>query len=185
MNRIETGIPGVVVIEPEVHGDERGFFMELWRASPFRAAGLPGTFAQCNVSRSGPGVVRGLHYQYPQSQGKLISVLEGRIFDVAVDIRTDAPTFRRWVGVELSAANHRLLWVPEGFAHGFCVLGERALICYLCTTEYAAAADAAIAWNDPDIGVDWPCEPQRLSERDRTAPRLRDLAPEDLPRMQV
>lgn len=185
MKCIETGIPGLTVIEPDVHGDERGFFMELWKAARFREAGLPDRFMQCNVSRSAAGVIRGLHFQYPHPQGKLVSVLEGRIIDVAVDIRTDSPTFRRWAGVELSAANHRQLFVPEGFAHGFCVLGDGALMSYLCTTEYSAAADSAIAWNDPDIGIAWPLEPVHLSGRDRGAPRLRAFAPEDLPRMPV
>ncbi len=185
MNLIDTGVAGVVVVEPQVHGDARGFFMEMWNATRFRASGLPDRFVQCNVSRSGPGVVRGLHYQYPDPQGKLVSVLEGRIFDVAVDIRPDSPTFRRWVGVELSADNHRQLYVPEGFAHGFCVLGDGALISYLCTTAYSASADAAVAWDDPDIGIDWPVETAELSRRDRAAPRLCDVAPEDLPRMHV
>ncbi|MEJ8568892.1 dTDP-4-dehydrorhamnose 3,5-epimerase [Elongatibacter sediminis] len=185
MNCIETGIPGLVVIEPDVHGDDRGYFKELWNTERFRDAGLPGHFAQSNVSRSGAGVVRGLHYQYPHPQGKLVSVLEGRIFDVAVDIRADSPTFRRWAGVELSAGNHRQLYVPEGFAHGFCVLGESALITYLCTTVYRADSDAAVAWDDPDIGIDWPIEPTQISQRDRAAPRLRQVAPEDLPRMAV
>lgn len=183
MKRIETGIPGVVVVEPEVHGDERGFFMELWNAARFREAGLPERFVQSNLSRSGAGVIRGLHFQYPNPQGKLVAVLEGRIFDVAVDIRHDSPTFRRWVGVELSAKNHRQLYVPEGFAHGFCVLGDGAMISYLCTALYDAETDAAVAWDDPDIGIEWPREPSQLSRRDRGAPRLRDLAPEDLPRM--
>lgn len=185
MKRIETGVPGLVVIEPDVHGDERGYFMELWHADRFRAAGLPDRFVQCNVSRSGPGVIRGLHYQYPHPQGKLVSVLEGRIFDVAVDIRADSPTFRLWAGVELSATNHRQLYAPEGFAHGFCVLGEGALISYLCTTAYDPSADGAIAWDDPDIGIEWPLRPSRLSPRDLAAPRLRSVAPEDLPRMAV
>lgn len=185
MKRIETGIPGLVVLEPGVHGDERGWFAELWNAERFREVGLPDRFVQCNVSRSGPGVIRGLHFQFPRPQGKLVSVLEGRIFDVAVDIRTDSPTFRRWAGVELSASNHRQLYAPEGFAHGFCVLGEAALMTYLCTAAYDASADAAIAWNDPDIGIDWPVHPAQISARDRDAPRLREVAPEDLPRMGV
>jgi dTDP-4-dehydrorhamnose 3,5-epimerase len=183
MKAIETGIPGLLIIETAVHGDERGYFKELWRASRYQQLQLPGRFVQANVSRSGMGVIRGLHYQYPQPQGKLVTVLEGRIFDVAVDIRSDSPTFRQWVGVELSDQNHRQLYVPEGFAHGFCVLGESALMHYLCTAEYAAEFDAAIAWDDPDIGVEWPIEAASISAKDRSAPRLRDVAPEDLPRM--
>ena len=183
MKVIETGIPGLVIIEPVVHGDERGYFMEAWRSSGFQGAGLPDHFVQSNVSRSGPSVIRGLHYQYPQPQGKLVSVLEGSIFDVAVDIRSDSPTFRKWAGVELSAQNHRQFYVPEGFAHGFCVLGESALMNYLCTCEFNAQFDAALAFDDPDIGIEWPLQEFKLSAKDRKAPRLRDIAPEDLPRM--
>ena len=183
MKTIETGIPGLLIIEVETHGDERGYFKELWKASRYADLGLPGSFVQSNISRSGAGVIRGLHYQYPQPQGKLVSVLEGSIFDVAVDIRTGSPTFRQWVGVELSGANHRQLFVPEGFAHGFCVLGDSAMMHYLCTAEYAAEYDAGIAWNDPDIGIKWPVEPENLSPKDGTAPRLREIAPDRLPRM--
>lgn len=181
MNVIETGIPGLLVIEPVVHGDARGFFMETWHASRYREAGLPDRFAQANLSRSGSGVIRGLHYQQPEPQGKLVSVLEGRVFDVAVDIRPDSPTFRQWAGVELSAENHRQFWVPEGFAHGFCVLGETALLSYLCTREYRAEYDSVIAWNDPDIGIRWPVEDGRLSDKDAAAPRLDELPAERLP----
>jgi len=183
LKTIETGIPGLIIIEPTVHGDLRGYFKELWKASQYGNAGIPVHFTQSNVSVSEAGVLRGLHYQYPQPQGKLVSVLEGRIFDVAVDIRTDSPFYRKWVGVELSARNHRQLYVPEGFAHGFCVLGDGAMMSYLCTAEFVQAFDAAIAWDDPDIGVEWPVKAMCLSEKDRKAPRLRDIAPEDLPRM--
>lgn len=183
MKIIETGLPGLVVIEPVVHGDERGYFVELWQASRYESMGLPVQFVQSNISRSAAGVVRGLHYQHPQPQGKLVSVLEGSIFDVAVDIRSDSPTFRQWAGVELSAQNHRQLYVPEGFAHGFCVLGETAMMSYLCTSAFVAEFDAVVAWDDPDIAVQWPIEAVVLSARDRSAPRLRDVAAEDLPRM--
>jgi dTDP-4-dehydrorhamnose 3,5-epimerase len=178
---LETGLDGVVIIEPRVHGDERGFFHESWKASSYSAHGLPATFSQANVSRSEKGVLRGLHYQYRQPQGKLVSVLEGRIFDVAVDVRPGSASFGQWAGVELSATSHRQLYVPEGFAHGFIVLSESALFHYFCTTEYAPQYEIAIAWNDPDIGVKWPCEPRSLSEKDREAPRLRDLPAERLP----
>jgi len=180
---METGLAGLVIIEPQVHGDDRGYFKELWKQSSFTAAGLPANFVQSNVSRSAAGVIRGLHYQYPNPQGKLVSVLEGRVFDVAVDIRADSPTYRQWVGVELSGSNHRQLFVPEGFAHGFCVLGESAVMNYFCTCEFDPLCDAAIAWNDPDIAIEWPIKPASLSARDSAAPRLRDIAPEDLPRM--
>jgi dTDP-4-dehydrorhamnose 3,5-epimerase len=180
---IETGIPGLVIIEPVVHGDARGFFMESWHASRYREAGLPDRFVQSNVSRSDAGVLRGLHYQYPEPQGKLVSVSEGRVFDVAVDIRSDSTTFSQWVGVELSAANHRQLFVPEGFAHGFCVLGETALLNYYCTAEYNAEFDSVLAWDDPDIGISWPIQSPGLSPKDANAPRLGEIPVENLPRM--
>jgi len=180
---LETGIPGLLVIEPKVHGDARGFFMETWHASRYRDAGLPERFVQSNLSRSGSGVIRGLHFQYPEPQGKLVSVLEGRIFDVAVDIRIDSPTFRQWAGVELSAENHRQLYVPEGFAHGFCVLSESVLLSYLCTAEYRAEYDAVVAWDDPDIGIRWPVKSGLLSARDGAAPRLSGIPEHALPRL--
>ena len=183
MRVLETGLPGVVIVEPAVHGDARGFFMETWNAARYAEHGLPKRFVQSNVSRSGEGVLRGLHFQYPQPQGKLIWVLEGRIFDVAVDIRPGSPHFRQWAGVELSAENHRQLYAPEGFAHGFCVLGETAMIGYLCTTEYRAEYDRAIAWNDPSIGVRWPLENARLSAKDAAAQPLDEWNPADLPQM--
>ncbi len=192
MDCIETGIPGLLIIEPQVHGDQRGFFMETWHAKRYSEAGLPRQFVQANLSRSAAGVVRGLHYQYPEPQGKLVQVIDGRIFDVAVDIRPDSPTFEQWAGVELTADNHRQLYVPEGFAHGFCVLGDGATISYLCTRPFSAEYDAAIAWDDPDIGIEWPFGAQTdsqvgslgLSARDRNAPRLRDVPAERLPRME-
>jgi len=180
---IETGIPGLIVIEPVVHGDDRGFFMESWNSSRYQALGIPGTFVQSNVSRSGPDVIRGLHFQYPRPQGKLVSVLEGRIFDVAVDIRPDSASFRQWAGVELSAENHRQMYIPEGFAHGFCVLSESVLLSYLCTEVYQAQFDAVIAWNDPDIGVRWPIDSGQLSAKDAAAPLLREISPDSLPRV--
>jgi len=183
MRTIETGIPGLIVIEPDVFGDERGFFMETWHASRYRAAGLPDRFVQSNLSRSGPSVIRGLHYQYPEPQGKLVSVLAGRVFDVAVDIRSNSPTFRQWAGVELSADNHRQMYVPEGFAHGFCVLGEGALLAYLCTAEYRAEYDAVVAWDDPEIGIRWPLAAGKLSSKDANAPRLAEIPADALPRL--
>lgn len=182
---IETGLAGVVIIEPQVFGDERGFFKESWKASSYGQHGLPTQFSQANISRSAKGVLRGLHYQYRQPQGKLVSVLEGRIFDVAVDIRPGSPQFGQWAGVELSALNHRQLYVPEGFAHGFLVLSDSALFHYHCTTEYAPEYDVSIAWNDPDLGVKWPCEPSSISAKDSQAPFLRDLPENRLPEHQV
>ena len=178
-----TGLPGVIIIEPPVYGDERGFFMEGWRAGSGSERGLPTAFVQSNVSYSSGRVLRGLHYQYPDPQGKLVSVLQGRVFDVAVDIRPDSPGFRQWVGVELSAANHRQLYVPEGFAHGFCVLEEPALMHYLCTREYRPEHDAVVAWDDPDIGIRWPLQPDTVSAKDQAAPKLSDIPPASLPRL--
>ncbi len=183
MKLIETGIAGLKIIEPVVYGDARGFFMETWSASRYGEQGLPDNFVQSNISRSGAGVIRGLHYQYPDAQGKLVLVLEGRVFDVAVDIRSDSPTFGQWAGVELSAENHRQMYVPEGFAHGFCVLGDSALLSYYCTAPYAPEQEMSVVWNDPDIGIDWPLEPKSLSLKDRNAQRLRDISQEILPRM--
>jgi len=176
-----TTLEGVVIIEPAVYGDERGFFMECWKSSAYQAAGVPTMLVQANLSRSAHGVLRGLHYQYPQAQGKLVSVLEGEIFDVAVDIRPDSPQFGRWTGVELSAENHRQLWVPEGFAHGFCVTGETALVQYMCSSEFAPEHDAAIAWNDPGIGINWPLEHCTVSDKDSLAPRLDAVPVQNLP----
>jgi dTDP-4-dehydrorhamnose 3,5-epimerase len=177
----ETGLDGVVIVEPRIHGDERGFFQESWKSSSYGAHGMPTAFVQANISRSMKGVLRGLHYQFRQPQGKLVSVIEGRIFDVAVDIRAGSTSFGQWAGVELSAANNRQLYVPEGFAHGFIVLSNSALFHYHCTTEYSPEYDTAIAWNDPDIGVKWPCEPVTVSDKDQKAPRLRDVPIDRLP----
>lgn len=185
MEVIETGLPGLLIIEPEVHGDRRGYFMETWHARRYAGAGLPGRFVQANVSRSAAGVIRGLHYQYPEPQGKLVQVVDGRIYDVAVDIRSGSPTFGEWAGVELSGDNHRQFYVPEGFAHGFCVLGEGATISYLCTREFSAKYDSAVAWDDPDIAIDWPIQPASLSAKDRAAPRLKDIPPAELPRFEA
>lgn len=181
MRVIETGLDGVVIIEPTIHGDARGFFQESWKASTYGRHSLPVAFSQANISSSVKGVLRGLHYQYRQPQGKLVSVLSGRIFDVAVDIRQGSPTFAQWAGIELSADNHRQLYIPEGFAHGFLVLSEAALFHYHCTTEYAAEYDAAIVWNDPEIAIHWPTEPEAVSDKDRHAPFLRDVPGDRLP----
>lgn len=181
MKVLETGLPGVVIVEPVIHGDSRGFFQESWKASSYGSHGLPTRFSQSNVSRSVKGVLRGLHYQYQQPQGKLVSVFEGRIYDVAVDIRHGSPMFGQWAGVELSAENQRQLYVPEGFAHGFLVLSESALFHYHCTSEYAPQYDASIAWSDPDIDIKWPELPDTVSDKDKHAPLLRDVPIDRLP----
>jgi len=178
---LETGLDGVVIIEPRVHGDDRGYFMESWKASAYGPHGLPASFAQANVSRSVKGVLRGLHYQYQRPQGKLVSVMTGRIFDVAVDIRPGSVSFGQWAGTELSADNHRQMYIPEGFAHGFLVLSDYALFHYHCTQEYSPEHDAAIAWDDPEIAIKWPCQPETISGKDRVAPRLKDVPTDRLP----
>jgi dTDP-4-dehydrorhamnose 3,5-epimerase len=173
---IQTALPGVLLFEPVVHRDARGFFLETWREESCRAAGIEAPFVQDNHSRSTRGTLRGLHAQVKKPQGKLVRVIEGEIFDVAVDIRPGSPTFRRWVGERLSGADFRQLWVPPGFAHGFCVLSEAAQVLYKCTTNYYDRNDEiAISWCDPDLAIEWPVEDPLISEKDRNAPRLRDL----------
>lgn len=182
MNVIETSLPGVLILAPKVFGDERGFFMETWNAERYMEAGLPGRFVQDNLSYSARGVLRGLHFQNPDQQGKLVYVLRGEVFDVAVDIRVGSPTFGEWVGTTLSAENRRQLYVPEGFAHGFLVTGDEALFAYKCTARYNAGAEGSVLWNDPDIGIEWPSEIPALSEKDRAAPTLGEIPEGSLPR---
>ena len=162
-------------------GDARGFFYESYTEAKYRDAGIDRRFVQSNVSRSAKGVLRGLHYQWPNPQGKLVSVLEGEVYDVAVDIRQGSPTFGQSVGVMLTAENHRHFWVPEGFAHGFCVLSDFATFSYQCTALYDAKTDAGIRWNDAALGIDWPVSDPLLSDKDRITPFLHDVAPERLP----
>ena len=181
MKVVPTGLPGCVVIEPQVFGDERGFFFESWNRQRYGEHGLDMQFVQGNVSSSARGVLRGLHYQWPNPQGKLVSVLEGEVYDVAVDIRRGSPTFGRSAAVVLSADNKRQLWIPEGFAHGFAVLSERALFSYLCTAPYDKTADAGIRWNDADLAIDWPLSEPSLSDKDARAPFLAEVPQERLP----
>ena len=176
-----TELPGVKLITPDVFADERGWFVETWRQERYREHGIGPDFVQGNASRSARGVLRGLHFQWPEPQGKLVWVSQGRVLDIAVDIRPRSPSFRRWLGVELSDQCHRQLWIPEGFAHGFQVLSETATFHYLCTRPYRPTFDAAIAWDDPDIGIDWPLAPVGLSSKDACAPRLATLHSECLP----
>lgn len=183
MKVIETSLPGAWVLEPQVFGDARGFFYESYNKGRFRAAGIAADFVQTNVSRSSRGVLRGLHYQWPNPQGKLVSVLEGEVYDVAVDVRRDSPHFGKWVAVALSAENKRHFWIPEGFAHGFCVISEFATFTYQCTSLYDHAADASVYWNDPDIGIDWPAHAPLLSEKDEKAPLLKDVPLHRLPEL--
>lgn len=178
MKVVETVIPGVLIFEPSVFGDARGFFVETFRESWLEQAGISDIcFVQDNQSRSSKGVLRGLHYQTVNPQGKLVRVARGRVFDVAVDIRHGSPYFGKWVGVELDDVSHRQLWIPPGFAHGFCVLSEEADFVYKCTNYYDAPSDGGIFWNDPEIGIVWPemrVEPQ-LSAKDCKLPCLKDL----------
>ncbi|MGI8650194.1 MAG: dTDP-4-dehydrorhamnose 3,5-epimerase [Rubrobacter sp.] len=181
MNVIETRLPGVLVFEPKAFGDERGFFMESFNARRYAEHGLPEKFVQDNLSYSSYGVLRGLHFQNPNPQGKLVSVLEGEVFDVAVDIRVGSPTFGEWFGATLSARNKRQLYVPPDFAHGFVVTSEVALFSYKCTDYYAPENEGSVLWNDPEVGIEWPVEELTLSEKDRTAPKLSEISASLLP----
>ncbi len=174
-------LPECLLIEPQVFADSRGSFFEQWNAERYREAGLDATFVQSNVSESARGVLRGLHYQWPQPQGKLVSVLVGEVYDVAVDIRRGSPTFGHWAAAILSAENRRQFWVPEGFAHGFVVTSERAVFHYLCTAPYVREADASLRWNDAAFAIDWPVAEPLLSDKDARAPFLADIAAERLP----
>jgi len=168
-------IPEIIMVEAQAFADDRGFFLETYKHSEFAAYGITARFVQDNLSHSVQGVLRGLHYQkHPQAQDKLVTVARGRIFDVAVDLRQGSPTYRRWVGVELSAESGRMLYVPAGFAHGFCVLSSAADVMYKVSAEYARDLDRGIAWNDPEIGVDWPLTTPILSVKDAALPLLRD-----------
>lgn len=177
MKIIPCDIEGPLIIEPAVFGDERGFFMESWNAARFTEAGLNLTFVQDNHSRSQKGVLRGLHYQNPGAQGKLVRVTSGAVFDVVVDLRRSSPTYGRWAGVELSAANRRMFWVPEGFAHGFLTLEDDTDFLYKCTSPYAPESEHTLAWDDPEVGIDWPLdgvEPQ-LSTKDQEGKPLAEV----------
>jgi dTDP-4-dehydrorhamnose 3,5-epimerase len=174
LNVIQTSLPGVCIVEPKVFADDRGFFLETYNAARFREAGLPDTFVQDNHSRSRRGVLRGLHYQEPNAQGKLIRCTRGAIFDVAVDIRIGSPAFGQWVSVELTPDNQRMLWVPAGFAHGFLALQDETDVLYKVTALYDGKADRSILWNDPKIGIPWPTTEPLLAPKDGNAPRLAD-----------
>jgi dTDP-4-dehydrorhamnose 3,5-epimerase len=176
-----TPLEGVVIVEPRFFGDHRGFFMETYHQNRYKEAGIPVSFVQDNISFSVQGTLRGLHYQHPHGQAKLVQVLQGEIYDVAVDIRHGSPDFGCWTGVTLSADNQRQLYIPEGFAHGFCVLSETALFAYKCSDFYAPEAERGICWNDPDLGIEWPVADPVLSDRDRTYHQLKEIAVAHLP----
>jgi dTDP-4-dehydrorhamnose 3,5-epimerase len=177
----ETALPGVLVVEPRVFGDDRGFFLERYHAERYAEAGVGARFVQDNHSRSRRGTLRGLHFQRSYPQGKLVEVARGHVWDVVLDLRAGSPTFGRWEGHDLSDETHRQLWVPPGFAHGFCVLSETADVLYKCTDVYRPDDEGGVAWDDPALGIDWPVERPTLSDKDRALPRLAALGPDDLP----
>jgi dTDP-4-dehydrorhamnose 3,5-epimerase len=179
MHLVETAIPDLVIVEPRVFGDERGFFLESWNRKVFAELGLDLDFVQDNHSRSARGVLRGLHFQNPNPQGKLVRVVAGRAWDVAVDLRQSSPTFGQWVGIELSADNKRMFWVPPGFAHGFVSLEDGTDFVYKCTSFYEPANEHSLLWNDPALGIEWPLEglePQ-LSAKDQAGKPLAEVEP--------
>ena len=170
MRVLHTELPGVVIVEPNVHRDERGYFVEVFHEEEYRKLGLPVRFVQDNQSRSFHGALRGLHWQWRRPQAKLVRVVVGEVFDVAVDIRRGSPTFGRWVGIRISAEDFRHIFIPEGFAHGFCVLTEWAEVLYKCTDFYDPGGESGLTWNDPAIGIEWPIAEPILSARDATHP---------------
>lgn len=182
MRVTETALAGVLLVEPRVFRDARGHFLETWSQGRYAEAGIAGPFVQDNVSVSRRGVVRGLHYQHPHAQGKLVSVLRGEAFDVAVDIRAGSPTFGKWVGARLSGEDGRQLWIPPGFAHGFAALSEETVFSYRCTELYHPEAEGTVLWSDPALAIPWPVSEPLLAEKDRAALPLSEIAPERLPR---
>lgn len=176
-----TPLPGVLLFKPNVFGDSRGFFLESWNRNRYAESGLDRDFVQDNLSLSRKGILRGLHFQNPSPQGKLVQVLQGEVFDVAVDIRVGSPTFGQWYGTLLSEENHHQLWVPEGFAHGFCVTSDMALFAYKCTDFYNPKAEFSLRWDDPDVGIPWPVEDPALSAKDQAGLFLKDFPREALP----
>lgn len=175
MNVIQTKIPGALIFEPKVFGDERGFFLETFEDRRYREAGIQESFVQDNHSRSAYGVLRGMHGQKQHAQGKLVRVTSGEVFDVAVDLRKSSPAFGQWVGVKLTASNHTQFYVPPGCLHGFCVLSESADFLYKCTDYYHPEDEVALIWNDPEVGIEWPIENPQLSTKDAQAPLFKDL----------
>lgn len=183
MNIRTTEIPGILVIEPRIFRDDRGYFLETWSRAASERVGLPVEFAQDNLSSSAVGVLRGLHHQFPTAQGKLVSVVRGQVWDVAVDIRVGSPTFGQWFAETLDSESGRQMYIPPGFAHGFQVIGdEPALFAYKCTTGYDPTGQCSIRWDDPDLAIPWPNRSPILAPKDADAPRLSDIAASELPR---
>ena len=178
----ETELPGVLLIQPKVFGDERGYFLETWSGERYQSQGLSVTFVQDNLSKSRRGTLRGLHLQHPFGQGKLVYVVTGEVFDVAVDVRVGSPTFGRWFGATLSETNKHQLYVPPGYAHGFCVTSEEAIFAYKCTEGYRPETELTIAYDDPALAIKWPAVAPTLSKKDIAGLRLADVARERLPR---
>lgn len=178
----ETELPGVLLVEPAVFGDERGFFLETWSAARYREHGITVDFVQDNLSKSRQGTLRGLHLQYPHAQGKLVYVITGEVFDVAVDVRVGSPSFGRWFGTVLSESNKRQLYIPPGYAHGFCVTSPEALFAYKCSEGYRPEAELTIAYDDPKLGVRWPVTSPTLSKKDMAGKPLGEIDPARLPR---
>lgn len=181
MKVIETSLPGVLIIEPKVFADSRGFFVEMYQRERYQSMGFPAEFIQDNLSFSSRGVLRGMHCQSPHAQGKLVQVLQGEVWDVAVDIRRGSPYFGRWIAVTLSSATKKQVYLPPGFAHGFCVLSETALLSYKCTDAYYPGDEFGFRWDDPEVAIAWPIEQPLLSEKDACLPLLCQIAPERLP----
>ena len=181
MKVIETNLPGVLIVEPKVFGDERGFFFESYNKQRYQELGIKTEFVQDNVSFSAKGVLRGLHFQNPNSQGKLVSVLHGEVFDVAVDVRKSSPTFGQVATVTLSSENKRQFWIPAGFAHGFLVTSETALFAYKCDEFYSPTTEHSIVWNDSDLKINWPISAPTVSEKDKKGQKLADIDPRHLP----
>lgn len=181
MHVAKSELPEVLVIDPKVFGDDRGFFLETRSAERYAAHGVPRRFLQDNMSRSVQGVLRGLHLQHPNGQGKLVQVLDGEVFDVAVDVRVGSPTWGRWVGYTLSSANKRQLFLPPGFAHGFCVTSPQVLFAYKVTEIYQPQSEVGVRWDDPALGIAWPLAAPTLSAKDAALPRLAEIPPSRLP----
>jgi len=181
MKVLETALPGVLILEPAVFEDRRGYFLETYHRQRYDEAGVKCQFVQDNLSYSVRGSLRGLHYQYPHGQAKLVQVIKGEVFDVAVDIRRSSPTFGQWIGEKLSDKNRRQMFIPEGFAHGFCVLSDTAIFVYKCSDLYVPDSERGILWSDPDLGIEWPVGGPLLSEKDSKYPCLKDIPKENLP----
>jgi len=182
MEITKTALDGILILEPRVFSDGRGRFLETWSKERYEAAGIGSVFVQDNVSYSIKGTLRGLHFQNPHGQGKLVQVYKGTVFDVAVDIRLSSPSFGKWFGVELSGDNHRQMYIPAGFAHGFCVLSDDAIFSYKCTDYYTPSCEGGIIWNDPEIGIDWPVDKPLLSDKDMAYQTISEIDEGKLPK---